>query len=102
MKTPLLGNIGFYKRVSAIGLPIALQSLLTTSGSMVDTIMIGSLGELSVAAVGICAQYAALLFSAFFGFISGGITFFAQFWGAKNEKGISMAFGLALSCMMLM
>lgn len=100
MKTPLLGDKKFYASAAAIGLPVALQSLLTTSGSMVDTIMIGSQGELAVAAVGICAQFSSLLFSAFYGFFNGGIIFFSQYWGAKNEKGISRAYGLTLACMM--
>jgi putative MATE family efflux protein len=101
MKTALIGNKEFYTKAASIGLPIAVQSLLTTSGSMVDTVMIGTQGELAVAAVGICAQFASLLFSAFFGFFSGGVIFFAQYWGAKNEKGISRAYGLTLCCMML-
>ena len=40
-----------------IALPIAVQNLLTTTASMIDTIMIGSQGELSVAAVGIPISY---------------------------------------------
>ena len=45
----------FLKAVITIALPIALQNLLATTASMVDTIMIGRQGELAVAAVGICA-----------------------------------------------
>lgn len=41
----------FFKAVVTIALPIALQNFLSTTASMVDTIMIGSQGELSVAAV---------------------------------------------------
>ncbi len=46
----------FFKTVFTIALPIALQNLLNTTASMVDTIMIGTQGELAVAAVGICSQ----------------------------------------------
>lgn len=100
MKTPLLGDRKFYKNVATIGVPVALQSLLVTSGSMVDTMMIGSQGELAVAAVGICAQFGSLLMSAYFGFCNGGTLFFAQFWGARDERGICKAYGLTVSCMM--
>ena len=48
----------FFGSVLTIALPIALQNFLSTTASMVDTIMIGSEGELSVAAVGICSQIA--------------------------------------------
>ena len=58
----------FFKAVVTIALPIALQNFLSTTASMVDTIMIGSQGELSVAAVGICSQISSLFFSCYFGF----------------------------------
>ena len=51
-----------------IAFPIALQNLLTTTASMVDTIMIGRLGESCVAAVGICSQISSLFFSCYWGF----------------------------------
>ena len=67
---------------------------------MVDTVMIGTEGELAVAAVGVCALFSMLLFSAYFGFCNGGMIFFAQYWGAKDENGICRAYGLTLLCMM--
>jgi len=69
---------------------------------MVDTVMIGTEGELAVAAVGVCALFSMLLFSAYFGFCNGGMIFFAQYWGAKDENGICRAYGLTLLCMMAM
>ena len=68
---------------------------------MVDTIMIGSMGELSVAAVGICSQISSLFFSCYFGFAGGALLFFSQYWGAKNEKGINRTFGLSMSLLLL-
>lgn len=58
----------FLKVVFVIALPIACQNFLTTTASMVDTIMIGSQGELSVAAVGICSQISSLFFFHLFWF----------------------------------
>ena len=56
-------NRAFFKAMISIALPIALQNLLATTASMVDTIMIGSEGELAVAAVGICSQISTLFFA---------------------------------------
>ena len=100
LKTSLLGNRRFYENVIIIGLPVAFQNFLTTSASMVDTIMIGSEGEMAVAAVGICSLFSMLLFAGYFGFCNGGMIFFAQYWGAKDEKGICRAYGLTFVCMM--
>ena len=102
MKTPLFGNRQFYGNVLTLGIPIALQNLLISSASMVDTIMIGTEGELAVAALGICSLFFMLLFSAFFGFGQGGMIFFAQYWGAKDEKGICRSYGISLVCVMVM
>jgi hypothetical protein len=35
----------FLSSVATIAIPVALQNLLTTTGSMVDTVMLASLGE---------------------------------------------------------
>ncbi len=90
----------FLRRVAAIAVPVALQNLLTTTGSMVDTMMIASLGETSIGAVGLCAQYSTLMFSGYWGFVGGGMLFFAQYWGAKDDNGIDRSYGLTLTAMM--
>ena len=90
----------FAGKVAVIALPVALQNLLTTTASMVDTMMIASLGETQVGAVGLCAQFSSLMFSCFWGFVGGGMLFFSQFFGAKDDDGIDRSYGLTLSCMM--
>lgn len=91
----------FMRAVFTIALPIAFQNLLSTTASMVDTIMIGSQGELAVAAVGICSQINSLFFSSYFGFACGALLFFAQYWGANDTKGINRTLGLSGSLMFL-
>ena len=92
----------FLSRLAVIAIPVALQNLLTTTGSMVDTMMIAPLGEETVGAVGLCAQFSSLLFSCFWGFVGGGMLFFAQYWGAGDSEGINRAYGLTVACMMTM
>lgn len=84
----------FLKLMMAIAFPVALQNLLSTTAGMVDTIMIGSMGELAVASVGICSQISSLFFSCYWGFAGGAMLFFAQYWGARNERGINQTFGV--------
>ena len=90
----------FLKKVAVIAVPVALQNLLTTTGSMVDTMMISSLGKTEVGAVGLCAQFSSLMFSCYWGFVGGGMLFFSQYWGAKDDDGINRSYGLTLTCMM--
>ena len=90
----------FLKKIAVIAVPVALQNLLTTTASMVDTMMIASLGTTEVGAVGLCAQFSSLMFSGYWGFVGGGMLFFAQYFGAKDDDGINRSYGLTLTCMM--
>ena len=90
----------FLKQVSVIAVPVALQNLLTTTGSMVDTMMIASLGPHQVGAVGLCAQFSVLMLNCYWGFVGGGMLFFSQYWGNKDHQGINRSYGLTLCCMM--
>ncbi len=91
----------FLKGLSVIAIPVALQNLLTTTGSMVDTVMLAKEGKMTVGAVGLCAQFTSLMFSGYWGFVGGGMLFFAQFWGAKDDESIDRFYGITLSFMML-
>ena len=90
----------FIKMIAVIAVPVALQNLLTTTGSMIDTMMISSLGQAEIGAVGLCAQFSSLMFSCYWGFVGGGMLFISQFWGAKDEDSLNRAYGLTLTCMM--
>ena len=90
----------FLRKVSVIAVPVALQNLMTTTGSMVDTMMIASLGKTEVGAVGLCAQFSSLMFSGYWGFVGGGMLFFSQYWGNKDHDGINRSYGLTAVCMM--
>ncbi len=90
----------FLRDVAVIAVPVALQNLLTTTGSMVDTMMIAPLGETSVGAIGLCAQFSSLMFSCYWGFVGGGMLFFAQYWGANDDDGINRSYGMTVTCMM--
>ena len=90
----------FIRHIAIIAVPVALQNLLTTTGSMVDTMMLASLGEKTVGAVGLCAQFSSLMFAGYWGVVGGGMMFISQYWGAGDEDGITRSYGLTLSFMM--
>ncbi len=90
----------FLKNLAAVAIPIALQNLLTTTASMIDTMMVAPLGELSVGALGLCAQFSSLMFSGYWGFVGGGMLFISQYWGSKEDDGIERSYGMTLLCMM--
>ena len=93
------GRLRFIRQAAAIALPVALQNLLMTTQSIIDTMMLAPMGEKMIASVGLCTQYAALMFASYWGFACGGILFFSQYWGAKDEAAIKKNYGVTLVCM---
>ena len=87
------------KEITLIAIPVALQNLMSTTGSMVDTMMLATMGEATVSAVGMCAQFSSLFLSCYWGFVAGGTLFVAQYWGAGDEAGIRRSYGISL-CML--
>lgn len=95
-KTPInLWNGGFWKVTLALAVPIALQNLLTASFSLVDTLMVGQLGEIALSSVGMAGQWSWLLNMVLFGICSGASVFVSQYWGDKNIDGIHRSLGIA-------
>ena len=91
----------FLRHIAIIAVPVALQNLLTTTGSMVDTIMLAKLGEKAVGAVGLCAQFSSLMFAGYWGFVGGGMLFFLAVLGARRmDDGITRSYGLTLLFML--
>lgn len=80
-------------------IPIALQNLLMTSFRLVDTLMVGRLGDVSIAAVGLAGWASFLVELLAFGMSSGAAVFVAQYHGANNKDGILRTYGMMLSFM---
>ena len=68
-------------------LPILAQNLLTSSFSLVDTLMISSLGTTALTAMGLAASWIQLLNVVIFGITGAAGVLVAQFWGAGTEAG---------------
>ena len=82
----------FFKAVCALAIPVALQSMLQSSFSMVDQIMIGQLGEINVAGVGLAGKFSSIysvVISAI-GAVAG--IMIAQYLGQKNRSEVRRSF----------
>ncbi|MFD3158528.1 MATE family efflux transporter [Haloimpatiens sp. FM7330] len=96
MQLRLIKEKEFYKKMLTIAVPIAIQNLITTSLNMIDTVMIGKLGETQIAAVGLANQLFFIFMIFLFSVNSGAGIFIAQFWGKKDIKNIRRVLGIAL------
>ena len=74
----------FYKTTAAIAIPIALQNLITVAVSMMDTLMIGQLGEVQLSATSIANQLWFMLMVVCFGVAGGANVLISQYWGKRD------------------
>jgi len=86
----------FYRRLFIIALPIAMQSLITSSLNMLDTMMIGKVGELELASVGIANQYYFLYSLLTNALAIGSGVLIAQLWGKKDTVNIKRTLSKSL------
>ena len=86
----------FIKTLMLLAIPIILQSLVTASLNLLDNLMIGSLGENEIAAVGISNQFYMLYYYTIMGITLGAGIFMSQFWGKKDVTSIHKFLGISL------
>lgn len=89
-------NNNFRSSLLQIALPVTLQSLLQSSFSMIDQIMIGQLGSDSIAGIGLGGKFASI-YSVVLGAVAvaAGIMI-AQYIGQKNDMELAKSFHLNL------
>jgi len=87
----------FFRAMLVLAVPVAFQQLITAGLNMVDVLMVGQLGETSVAAVGLANQIFFLLILFLFGITSGMSIFTAQFWGKGDTEQIRHVLGICLT-----
>ena len=86
----------FLRKTVMIAVPVAAQALLNTVTNMVDTLMIGTLGETVIAGVGLANKVFFVFNLLIFGIASGTSVLSAQFWGNHDTKNIRKVLGLSL------
>jgi putative MATE family efflux protein len=97
MTSALFGGRQFFKLLFTLAIPIMLQNFVNSLVNMLDTVMIGQLGTVEIAAVGLGNQFFFLYNMILFGICNGGSIFTAQFWGKHDIPGIRKNMGLCLT-----
>lgn len=94
----------FYKTYAKIVIPLMLQGMITKFVSMVDNLMIGQLGDTSIAAVAMGNKILDILMFTIFGVSAAVSVFIAQYYGAQNKQKQQEVFrvGLLMSSVVLL
>lgn len=82
----------FKRTVMKIALPVTLQSLLQSSFSVIDQIMIGKLGSCSIAGIGLGGKFASLYSVVLGAIASAAGIMISQYIGSKDAKSVSRSF----------
>ncbi|WP_042277626.1 MATE family efflux transporter [[Clostridium] dakarense] len=88
-------NKRFYKVLISLCIPIIIQNLISTSVNVIDTVMISSLGETSVASIGVANQFFFLFNMSLSGITGGAGVFISQFFGKSDVNNIRKVTGFS-------
>ncbi|MDR2904127.1 MAG: MATE family efflux transporter [Clostridiales bacterium] len=84
----------FLKTLLFLTIPIVLQEFLNALVNVIDSFMIGQLGENEINAVGFSNELFFLYVVFIFGITSGCSIFMGQFWGKRDTKNIRKVIGI--------
>ncbi len=86
----------FYSHIFKLVLPIVIQNLLSAAVSSADVVMLNYVGQSSISAVSLAAQYASVLFMVFYGLGTGATILCAQYYGKGDMQAIQVVEGIAM------
>ena len=96
MTLSFLRDRAFLREMFLIALPISFQQLINASLNMIDVLMVGQLGEASIAALGLSNQVFFVFILILFGATSGMAIFTAQFWGKQEVEPVRKVLGMSI------
>jgi len=85
-------DFDFYKMILAIAIPAMVQQFVTALGTLVDNLMIGSLGAFSIGGVGAANSIFTSIMFLSFGISQGANIYISQLYGAKKLTRLHKAF----------
>ena len=87
-----IGSSDIYRRFFAVALPILIQNGITNFVSLLDNVMVGSVGTLPMSGVSIVNGLLFVFNLCIFGASSGAGIFAAQFYGSGDHDGVRHTF----------
>ncbi len=86
----------FKQKLIEIALPVTVQCLMQSSLSLIDQIIIGSLGSQCIAGIGLAGKFTSLFSVTLAAIVTAAGILISQYFGAKNEKGVRDSFYLPM------
>ena len=89
-------NTDFYKHIWKLFIPIVVQNLLSAAVSSTDVVMLNFVGQSSISAVSLAANYASILFMVYYGLGTGATLLCAQYYGKGDFRAIQIVQSIAI------
>ena len=87
---------GFSKQMYRLLIPLVIQNLLSAAVSSCDVVMLNYVGQSSISAVSLAANYASVISMVFYGLGTGATLLCAQYYGKRDFQAIRVVEGIAL------
>ena len=91
-----INHNNFNRQLLKLSIPIIIQNLLSAAVSSCDVVMLNYVGQSSISAVSLAANYSNVLFMVYYGVGTGASLLCAQYFGKKDLKAIHIIEGIAL------
>ena len=98
----LVKDKSFYKKVLAIAIPMALQNLINVAVSLLDTVMLGQLGEVAMSASSLAGQVGFTYMIMNLGLTAGAGVLTSQYWGRNDPASIRKVMSMTYKISMLL
>lgn len=96
MKKYLITDKKFYESALLLIVPVMLQSCINQGVNMMDTIMVGRLGEAAISASSLANQFYLIFTFLCMGISAAGLVLASQYWGAGDERTVCRVYNLVL------
>ena len=96
VKNAMIRDKSFYQAVISIMIPVALQQAINVGVNMMDTLMLGSFGEIQLSASSLANEYYHFYNILCLGIIGGSSVLTAQYWGSRDLKRARQSISLAV------
>lgn len=96
MKKYIITDKAFYSEALMIVFPVVLQAIINQGVNMMDTIMVGKLGEAAISASSLANQFYNIYTFLCMGLSAAGLVLAAQYWGAGDKVTVRKVFDILI------
>ena len=98
----LVKDKSFYTKVLAIAIPMAMQNVINLAVSLLDTVMLGQLGEVAMSASSLAGQVGFTYMIMNLGLTAGASVLTSQYWGRGDSASIRKVLSMTYKISMLL